>query len=532
MTGPGRPPRRGPVPRPARPDGPGGGPALGRPGAAPGGPGAGPLPGAPRMPPGGPTARGPGRAPGPPPARPGAGRPGVDRAAARVPAGPPRVGGRVAAPSPVGPRRPGGPASPGPVSPGPAVPDGRPGRGPGAALRCVRPTQVVSVLAVLLLLLSGGVWFVGRQVDAGLSRADVLSTSVGSVLGGGENYLLVGLDTRTDSVGDLLPADVLSSLHAGSSSDGGDQTDTIMVVHVSGSGGQVTGFSIPRDSYVKLPGGFGTHKINSAYAYGQNASRQQLMAQGVSGKDLTLQSAAAGARSTVQTVASLTGLTITHFAAVNLAGFAAISTAIGGVPVCLNNAVDDSFSGAKFPAGPQTLSGPSALAFVRQRHDLPQGDLDRVRRQQVFLSAMAHAALSPSTVTDPTKVSSLLDAVDRAATVDQGLSVLGAASQLQAVASGSIAFKTIPIVTPNFQTPDDGDAVKVDPHAVQRFISDGGATDTTSAPPTTSAAPSGSSASGSSSSGSSGSSSSSGSGGSAAVPSTSATPASTVPCVN
>jgi len=327
------------------------------------------------------------------------------------------------------------------------------------------------------------------------------------------------LDTRTDSFGDPLPVDVLSSLHAGSSSDGGDQTDTIMVVHVPGSGGQVTGFSIPRDSYVKLPGDFGTHKINSGYAYGQNASRQQLVAQGVSGKDLTLQSAAGGARSTVQTVESLTGLTITHFAAVNLAGFAAISTAIGGVPVCLNHAVDDSFSGAKFPAGPQTLSGPSALAFVRQRHDLPQGDLDRVRRQQVFLSAMAHAALSPSTVTDPTKVSSLLDAVDRAATVDQGLSVLGAASQLQAVASGSIAFKTIPIVTPNFQTPDDGDAVKVDPHAVQRFISDGGATDTTSATPTTSAAPSGSS-------------SSSGSGGSAAAPSTSATPASTVPCVN
>ncbi len=133
---------------------------------------------------------------------------------------------------------------------------------------------------------------------------------------------------------------------------------------------------------------------------------------------------------------------------------AAISTAIGGVPVCLNFGVDDSFSEARgSPAGPQTLSGPAALAFVRQRHDLPQGDLDRVRRQQVFLSAMAHAALAPATVTDPAKVAALFDAVDHAATVDQGFSVLGAASQLQAVESGSIAFRTIPIVTPTFPSP-------------------------------------------------------------------------------
>ena len=90
-----------------------------------------------------------------------------------------------------------------------------------------------------------------------------------------------------------------------------------------------------------------------------------------------MQAGAAGARTAIGAVEGLTGLTITHFAAVNLAGFAQISEAIGGVPVCLNKAVDDSFSGAKFSAGQQTVSGPQALAFVRQRHGLPGGDLDR-----------------------------------------------------------------------------------------------------------------------------------------------------------
>jgi anionic cell wall polymer biosynthesis LytR-Cps2A-Psr (LCP) family protein len=93
------------------------------------------------------------------------------------------------------------------------------------------------------------------------------------VRGTDENILLVGLDTRTDSFGNPLPPDQLAALHAGGSNEGGDQTDTIIVVYIPCGGGPATGFSIPRDSYVGLPGGFGKHKINSAYAYGQNAAR-------------------------------------------------------------------------------------------------------------------------------------------------------------------------------------------------------------------------------------------------------------------
>jgi LCP family protein required for cell wall assembly len=392
---------------------------------------------------------------------------------------------------------------------------------------------VLAAASVLVLVLSGGTVLAARTFDSGLSRVDVISTSFGSIFGTDQNILLVGLDTRTDSFGNPLPKDVLASLNAGAGDSGGDSTDTIIVLHIPGGGGPPTGFSIPRDSYVDVTGGFGTHKINSAYSYGSNAARQDLSKDGVQGNALAVQAGAAGARTTIGAVEGLTGLTITHFAAVNLAGFAQISEAVGGVPVCLNKAVNDSFSGAKFPAGQTTVAGPQALAFVRQRHGLPGGDLDRARRQQVFLASMARTVLSSDTLTDSTKRNALIDAVDKAVTVDRQLDVLDLAAQVQGVSSGSIGFHTIPIVNASYDTAEDGEAVKVDPSAVQKYISttisDAGAT-------TTAPKASGSSA------GTSGGSNTGGSSPGSAAPKTSAAPAvpsedagtaaPTVPCVN
>ncbi|MDL5158460.1 LCP family protein [Actinomycetospora termitidis] len=429
-------------------------------------------------------------------------------------------------------------------APGVGDPDDPPGRehppsgGPQALLERLRTVGtnrvlllVLAAASVVVLLLSGGTVLAARTFDSGLSRVDVISTSFGSVFGTDQNILLVGLDTRTDSFGNPLPKDVLASLNAGGSDAGGDSADTIIVLHIPGGGGPATGFSIPRDSYVELPDGFGQHKINSAYAYGSNAERQKLRADGVSGSELAVQSGAAGARTTIGAVEGLTGLTITHFGAVNLAGFAQISEAIGGVPVCLNKAVNDSFSGAKFSAGQQTVAGPQALAFVRQRHGLPGGDLDRARRQQVFLSSMARTVLSSDTLTDSTKRNALVDAVDKAVTVDRQLDVLDLAAQLQGVSSGSIGFHTIPIKSASYDTEEDGEAVQVEPDKVQDYISDtiSGRTEETPAPK----------AAGGSSSGAASSGSSPGS----RAPKTSAAPAvpaedagtaaaPTVPCVN
>ncbi len=552
-------PRRGDT----RPDGrqrrPGPPPAARRPAPGPAAP--------PPWPP--PTARpGPDPRPGRPAGRPPPPPPGPDRpAGGRSGPTPTRV---APAPDQAGsPRGPGsdgpgfgGPGSGGPGSGGPGF--GGPGfggpgfggpgfggpgfggpgfGGPGAGARTfldrVRAPAAKRVLllvlagaSVLLLLISGGVTLAARSIDSGLSRVDVISTSLGAAVGTDQNILLVGLGARTDSLGNPLPPDQLAALHAGGSNDGGNQTDTVIVLHIPGGGGPATGFSIPRDSYVDLPDGFGKHKINSAYTYGENAARPKLAKDGVTGNQLAVQAGAAGAKTTIGAVESLTGLTITHFAAVNLAGFADISQAIGGVAVCLNSKVDDSFSGANFPAGQQTVSGAQALAFVRQRHGLPGGDLDRARRQQVFLSSMAHTVLSSSTLTDSTKRNALVDAVDKAVTVDRSLDTLSLGTQLQGVSSGSLGFHTIPIVNASYDTADDGEAVQVNPSAVQKYISD---------------TVSGSSSSGSSStqtSGASGSPQASGGSSSAssaapktiratAVPSPDAgTTAPTVPCVN
>ena len=211
--------------------------------------------------------------------------------------------------------------------------DGGDARGWGARLGRV----LVAVLSLAVLVTVGYGWAQLHGSGVQLATSDVITPRPGGTGAGGaagaQNILLVGLDTRTDALGNPLPPAVLDALHAGVVADGGDSTDTMIVVHVPAGGGAVTGFPIPRDSYVDIPG-YGTHKINSAYAYGQNAARTTLSAQGLSGPVLAVQTAAAGARTAIATVEQLTGLRIDHYAAVNLAGFAAISQAVGGVPVC------------------------------------------------------------------------------------------------------------------------------------------------------------------------------------------------------
>ncbi len=327
----------------------------------------------------------------------------------------------------------------------------------------------------------------------GISTANVIDQNAQNVTGD-QNILLVGLDNRTDAQGNPLPQSLLDQLHAGDQTDGGDNTDTMILIHIPAGGGKAAAFSIPRDSYVQLAGGFGTHKINSAYTYAEVAAQRSLRAQGVTGADLAVQADAAGAQNAIHTVQNLTGLTINHFASVNLAGFFSISQAVGGVPVCLKAAVRDSYSGANFPAGQQTIQGAQALAFVRQRHGLPLGDLDRIRRQQAFMASMAHTLLSAGVLTNPSKLTSLINAVKQSITIDQGWDIFSFAQEMESMTGGQIQFNTIPIITESYPTKSDGDAVEVNPTQVQQFISSaiqaqgGGGSSTAAAPPPNSTA--------------------------------------------
>lgn len=337
----------------------------------------------------------------------------------------------------------------------------------------------LGVVSTVVLGATGYLWTQLSGLDAGIVTADVIppaaqvdndDTPPGEPLKAAQNILLVGIDARTDAYGNPLPQNVLDALHAGGGDDGGDTTDTMIVVHIPAGGAAATAISIPRDSYVDIAGGYGKHKINSAYSRGKNASMSGLRAQGLSGAQLEVAANEAGAKTAIQTVQKFTGLTINHYAAINLAGFDALSQAVGGVEVCLKAPVHDSYSGADFPAGTQTLSGPQALAFVRQRHGLANGDLDRIARQQAFLSGMAKKVLSAGTFTEPSKLTSLVDAVQGSVVLDRGWDILSFAQQLRGMTSGAIAFATIPVQSLSLPTPSDGDAVKVDPAQVQQFV--------------------------------------------------------------
>lgn len=334
----------------------------------------------------------------------------------------------------------------------------------------------LGLVSTAVLGVTGFAWTQLSRLDEAIVTADVIAPSAqvpdgpaGEPLKVAQNILLVGIDSRTDTNGNPLPQNVLDALHAGSGDDGGDTTDTMIVVHIPAGGAGATAISIPRDSYVDIAGGFGKHKINSAYSRGKNAAMTTLRAQGLSGPQLEVKANEAGAKLTIQTIEQFTGLSINHYAAVNLAGFSALSEAVGGVEVCLNNPVQDKFSGASFPAGKQLLSGPQALAFVRQRHGLPS-DLDRIARQQAFLSSMAKTVLDAGTFTDPARLSSLIGAIQGSVVLDRGWDVLSFAQQLRGMSSGALKFQTIPVRSLSLPTPSDGDAVKVDPAEVKAFV--------------------------------------------------------------
>ncbi|WP_020670771.1 LCP family protein [Amycolatopsis nigrescens] len=345
----------------------------------------------------------------------------------------------------------------------PTPPRRRPARGPKIAL---------AIVSLLVMSLTGYAWAAMQGLVSGLSFTDVIGQGAGGdkPADGARDILLVGLDSRTDAQGNPLSKELLAQLRAGVS-DGELNTDTLIFVHIPNDGGKAVAISLPRDSYVDIPGGYGKHKINSAYARAKTSAAKDLQEQGVTdAKEIELKSNQAGAKTLIATVEKLTGSTIDNYAAINLLGFSEITQAIGGVDVCLNKAVRDTYSGADFKAGKQTVSGADALAFVRQRHGLPNGDLDRVVRQQVFMAGLAGKVLSAGTLTDPGKLTGLIDAIKKSVVLNQGWDIFGFAQQLKGLTGGQLEFRTIPVVNMDYKTPDGESAIQVDPKQVSAFV--------------------------------------------------------------
>lgn len=295
------------------------------------------------------------------------------------------------------------------------------------------------VLALLVTLVGTYFW-----ADGKLHHENVLADYAGRPAAGkGTNWLIVGSDSRqglTDAEED--------DLHTGSAE--GKRSDSMMILHIGDNGNTL--MSIPRDSWVQIPAhldtaGSGktvpaaTRKINAAFAAG-------------------------GGQLLVRTVEANTGLRIDHYAEIGFAGFVGLVDAVGGVEMTIDQPIKDKDSGLDLQAGTQTLSGKQALAFVRQRHQMADQDLGRMRNQQKFLSALAKQAASPGTLLNPFTFYPLASAALDTLIVDDdaGLTDLGSMFlAMKGVTGGSGKTITVPIGNADYRTPTGESAVKWDP---------------------------------------------------------------------
>nr|WP_139347761.1 LCP family protein [Nocardia donostiensis] len=240
---------------------------------------------------------------------------------------------------------------------------------------------------VLLVVLILGLITAVIRLDGSLSRIDALSDYSDRIADTpGTNWLLVGSDSRAG-----LTADQETGLATGGDV-GSARTDTVILVHIPPSG-RTTLVSLPRDSYVGVPG-HGKDKLNASFAIG-------------------------GPQLLVQTVEIATGLRIDHYAQIGFAGFADVVDSLGGIDVCVPQAINDPLAGIDLPAGCQELNGPEALGFVRSRATA-LADIDRMNNQRLFLSALLQKATSASTLANPFRLWPMTGDVARSLTVDEG----------------------------------------------------------------------------------------------------------------
>ena len=300
----------------------------------------------------------------------------------------------------------------------------RPGRGWRIAL-----LSVLAIFLVLTLATGGLALWVRHSIASGMEFiadpfAGIPARAPQQKVAAGEepavNILVLGTDSRT------------SASDPSQWKEGAQRTDAIMIVQVSGDRKTVSVMSIPRDSWVEIPG-HGQGKINAAYSYG-------------------------GPSLTIHTVENLTGIHIDHFAVANFESFVALTNEIGGVRVNLKT--PQTLAGKELGAGAQVLNGQQALAYTRERSSLPNGDFDRVKRQQTWMRSIVSRVLTNGTLSSPTALYSFLKTASRTVAVDESFTL----NQMQSLAletrhlhSNDIAFMTVP--TAGTGTSADGQSI-------------------------------------------------------------------------
>jgi LCP family protein required for cell wall assembly len=276
---------------------------------------------------------------------------------------------------------------------------------------------VLIAVVVLVLLAAAGVVLLtnhlGDQVGRYPSVFAGIDPSSRPAAKAGQTFLLVGTDSRSTAPttgSDATAPDFVF---------GAQRSDVIMVATIADDGKSASVVSIPRDSWVDIPG-HGMNKINAAFSFG-------------------------GPPLAIQTIEQLTKVRIDHFAVIDFAGFQQMTDAAGGIDVNVGQATER--DGVVVPAGPQHLNGAQALVYVRERKSLPGGDFDRVRREQNALRALVSQALSSGTLSSPTQAYGLVNSVTQHVGVDDSLTNTGLAELvfgLRDLRARNIAFLTVP----------------------------------------------------------------------------------------
>jgi LCP family protein required for cell wall assembly len=277
----------------------------------------------------------------------------------------------------------------------------------------------LSVVSVLLLLVAGGAyWLVDRyagnverlgDVFADIpegSRPAPASPTAAGVDGEPVTFLLIGSDTR-----DATPAGEAP----------GARSDAIMIARIAADRGSAQLISIPRDSWVDIPG-HGMNKINASYAFG-------------------------GPSLLIQTVEQLTSVRIDHFVAIDFEGLAQVTEALGGVDVVVAKRTEN--NGHVFEAGRNHITGEDVRWYLGQRYGLPGGDFDRVKRQQQFLKAVMAKLISRGTFSDLGRLDASLRAVGDSVAVDSTLgntTMLSLAYSLRGLENSDVEYFTAPVL--------------------------------------------------------------------------------------
>ncbi|MFI5756265.1 LCP family protein [Streptomyces sp. NPDC051569] len=338
---------------------------------------------------------------------------------------------------------------------GPAGRPSRPSHGRGRGKPPRRRTGRWFALAAAVLVLATGAaggWLYSRLSGniRGAGVAGALGDNRPRATQGGENILVIGSDSRSGLGGTYGRG--LTTM----------QSDTLMLLHIGGSGKWATVVSFPRDSWVPIPAcvqGDGAtsvphhFKINEAFAIG-----------GSSGDT------AKAAACAIKTVERNTRVRIDHFMIVDFRGFTGMVNALGGVEVCPRRPIHDAKAHLDLPAGCRTVKDDQALGYVRARYSLGDGtDIGRIGRQQEFMAALA--AKAKTQLYNPRALYGFLNSATRSLTTDPELAGLARlydlASDVKGLPTERIAFLTVPNYPRERDVPTDKANVVWNPPAAR-----------------------------------------------------------------